>query len=246
MDEQKTNIEYEIADVIIGRPQEFKVGRKAFRLYPITLAKMFLLKRQLDGMGINDNILKMNPYLEAIRVARESRDVCCHVLAYLTAPNTYKELYNSQAIITRKNYFIKSLSDEELASLMIIALTSDKTEEIMKHIGLDKEKERMERVMVQKSKSGKNNLTFNGLSILGTFIGQLKEMGYSDDEILYEKGYSYLRLMLADKVVSIFLSDEERQNISTEDGGTLMDAGNPEMTQKIFGFFEEKGIHVQQ
>lgn len=246
MDEQRTNIEYDIADVIIERPQEFKVGRKTFRLYPLTLAKMFLLKRQLDGLGVDDNILKANPYLEAIRVARESRNVCCHILAYLAAPNTYKELYNSQAITIRKNYFIENLSDEELASLMIFALTSDKTDEIMKHLGLDKERERLERVMLAKKKDGKSNLSFNGLSIFGTFIGQLKEMGYSDDEIIFEKGYSFLRLMLADKVVSVFLTDEERQNISTEDGGTLMDAGNPEMAKKIFGFFEEKGIHPQR
>ena len=48
MDENKTiDNEYDLTDVIIGRPQEFKVGRKSFRLYPLTLAKMLLLKRQV-------------------------------------------------------------------------------------------------------------------------------------------------------------------------------------------------------
>lgn len=246
MEEQVVNIEYDIADVIIDRPQDFKVGRKGFKFYPITLAKMFLLKRQIDGLNVDDNILKINPYLEAIRVARDSREVCCHILAYLTAPNSYKELFNTQAITIRKNYFRESLSDEELASLMILALTSDKTDEIIKHLGLDKEHERMNRVVQMKKKSDKSSISFNGLSIFGTFIGQLKEMGYSDNEILYEKGYSYLRLMLADKVVTVFLTDEERQNINVEDGGTLMDASNPAMAARIQGFFSAKGISTQK
>ena len=61
------DIEYEIADVIIERPQEFKVGRKYFKLYPVTLAKMFLLKQQIDGLNINGEILEANPYMEERR-----------------------------------------------------------------------------------------------------------------------------------------------------------------------------------
>ena len=239
------DIEYEIADVVIERPQEFKIGRKCFRLYPVTLAKMFLLKRQIDGLSINETILKANPYLESMRVARESKDVCCTILAYHTAPNTYKDLYNTQAITTRKNYFAKNLNEEELASLMILVLTADKTDEIIKYYGLDKEKERMQKVMAIKNKNDKNNLTFNGVSLFGTFIGQLKEIGYSDNEILFEKSYSFLRLMLADKVVNILLTDEERQQLYDKDGGSLMDANDPNSADKIRGFLAKKGIEVK-
>ena len=138
---------------------------------------------------------------------------------------------------------MRNLSEEETASLMILVLTADKTEKIIEHYGLDKERKRLQDVMAVKE--SKNNLTFNGLSLFGTFIGQLKEMGYTDNEILYEKGYTYLRLMLADKVVNVLLTDEERQNIYDTAGGTLMDANNPESAGKIRDFFAEKGITIK-
>lgn len=239
------DIDYDIADVIIERPQEFKIGRKCFKLYPVTLAKMFLLKRQIDGLSINAAILEINPYMEAIRVVKENRDVCCHILAYHTAPNTYKDIYDTKAITIRKNYFSRNLNDEDMASMMIIVLTSDKYDEIVKHFGLDKEHERLQKVMEVKQKGDKNNLTFNGLSLFGTFIGRLKEMGYSDNEILFEKGYTFLRLMLADKVVNVLLTDEERQQLYETSGGSLMDAGDPNSADKIRGYFAQKGIEIK-
>lgn len=239
------DIDYEIADVIIERPQEFKIGRKSFKLYPVTLAKMFLLKRQIDGLSINAAILEINPYMEAIRVVKENRDVCCHILAYHTAPNTYKDIYDTKAITIRKNYFSRNLNDEDMASMMIIVLTSDKYDEIVKHFGLDKEHERLQKVMEVKQKGDKNNLTFNGLSLFGTFIGRLKEMGYSDNEILFEKGYTFLRLMLADKVMNVLLTDEERQQLYETSGGSLMDAGDPNSADKIRGYFAQKGIEIK-
>ena len=239
------DIDYDIADVIIERPQEFKIGRKCFKLYPVTLAKLFLLKRQIDGLSINAAILEINPYMEAIRVVKENRDVCCHILAYHTAPNTYKDIYDTKAITIRKNYFSRNLNDEDMASMMIIVLTSDKYDEIVKHFGLDKEHERLQKVMEVKQKGDKNNLTFNGLSLFGTFIGRLKEMGYSDNEILFEKGYTFLRLMLADKVVNVLLTDEERQQLYETSGGSLMDAGDPNSADKIRGYFAQKGIEIK-
>ena len=128
---------------------------------------------------------------------------------------------------------------------MILVLTADKTEEIIKHLGIDKERERLAKVMELKRKSDKNSISFNGVSLFGTFIGQLKEMGYTDSEILYEKSYCFLRLMLADKIVSIILTDEERQSLYDGDGGTLMDANDPKAAGKIRDYFAEKGISIE-
>lgn len=238
MDENKTiDNEYDLTDVIIGRPQEFKVGRKTFRLYPLTLAKMLLLKRQIDGLKLNMDILKANPFLEALRVVRDQRTTCCTILAYHTAPNTYKDLFDTKSIATRRNFFDKSLSDEDMASLLIIAL-DDKADRLMKHLGLDKEREKLQEVLKVKQKHDKNSMSFCGLSLFGTFIGQLKEMGYSDNEILYEKGYAFLRLMLADKVTQIILTDEERKEIPESMGGTYVDANDPKNAEKIMALFK--------
>lgn len=235
------NIEYDLADVIIGRPHGFTVGRKHFYLYPVTLAKIFLLKRQNDELGINEAVLKANPFLEAMRLVRTERKKCCAIIAYHTAPNTYKDLFNHRAMVIRRNYFEAEIDDESLASLMIMVLNADNTATFTKELGIDEERERLRKVMAIKNKKG-NNLTFGGKSIFGTFIGQLKEMGYSDDEILYEKSYTYLRLMLADKVTSVYLTDEEMQEVPSESGGNLLDASNSDNAAKVMAIFAEKGV----
>lgn len=237
-------IEYILSDVIIGRPHGFTVGRKHFYLYPVTLAKMYLLKRQIDNLDINNTILKANPYLEAIRVAKEHRDVCCNILAYHTAPNTYKDLFDNRAISIRKNFFAKELTDEELATQIIMVLTADKTEELLQYLGLDKEREKLRKVMAVKEKNEKNMLSFNGKSLFGTFICQLKELGYDDNEILYEKGYTYLRLILADKVATVHLSDEERQDIPTTLGGTMLDGNDPKSREALKARLMQRGVKV--
>ena len=235
------NIEYDIADVIIGRPQEFKVGRKTFCFYPITLAKMLLLKRQLDCLELNMDILRANPFLEALRVMKEHRETVCTILSYMTAPNTYKDLYDSRALAVRRNVFNKDLGEEDLASLLVVSL-DDKTDRIMRHLGLDKEHEKLQKVMKVKKKHDDNSLNFYGLSLFGTFIGQLKEMGYSDNEILYEKGYTYLRLMLADKIVQVILTDDEKKELPSSVGGSYMDANDPKNAEKIRAMFASRGV----
>ena len=233
-------IEYDLADVIIGRPHGFTVGRKHFYLYPITLAKMFLLKRQIESLAINNEVLTINPFLEAMRLVKTDKETCCQIIAYHTAPNTYKDLFDNRAITIRKNYFAREMDDDALASLLIMVLTADKTDKLIKELGLDKERERLNKVMEVKHKHDKNIQSFNGLSVFGTFIGQLKEMGYTDNEILYEKGYSYLRLMLADKVVTVHLTDEEKRDLPRESGGTYFNASDPANAEKILQTMNER------
>lgn len=240
-----SNIEHDLADVIIGRPHGFTVGRKHFCLYPVTLAKIFLLKRQIEELGIDQSILKVNPFLEAMRLVDAEREKCCTIIAYHTAPNTQKDLFDHRAMVIRKNYFTRELEDQDLASLLIMVLNHDKTALFTKEFGIDEEHERMARVMEIKNRKS-NNLTFGGKTVFGTFIGQLKEMGYSDNEILYEKGYTYLRLMLADKVTSVYLSDEEMQEVPAEAGGKMLDASDKANAEKLMAVFAERGMKVDE
>ena len=234
--------EYDLADVIIGRPYPFSVGRKHFCLYPVTLAKMYLLKRQIEELGIDNTQLAFNPFMESLRLVQANRDVCCHILAYHTAPNTYKDLFDYRAVKIRKNYFAKEIEDEDLAAIMLMVLTSDKTAVFMKELGLDKERERLQKVLDIKSKHDKNTLSFGGLSVFGTFIAQLKEIGYTDNEILYERGYTYLRLVLADKITSLHLTDEEMKEVPTNAGGHYLDANDPENAEKILSKMRARGV----
>lgn len=142
---------------------------------------------------------------------------------------------------------MQEMESDDMASLLINLLTADQTEQFIKHLGLDKERERMAKVTEIKEKNGSGtNITFNGISVMGSFIQPLMEMGFTDDEILYEKGYTYLRLRMADKVTSIYLTEEERQNVPTALGGGLLDANNPESFKELAALMGKQGVKAKQ
>ena len=241
------DIVYNLEDVIIGRPHPFTLGGRHFYIYPVTLAKMFLLHRQVESLCINRKILNANPYLEAMRLVRENKDVCCQILAYHTAPNTYRDLYDVEKWQERHDFFMKEMESNDMASLLISVLTTDKTETFIKHLGLDKERERMAEVLRIKEKGGGGtNIQFNGVSLMGAFIQPLMEMGFTDNEILFEKGYTYLRLRLADKVATIYLTEDEKQSVPSSLGGTLLDANDPEAMKEVSALMNKYGVRCKE
>ena len=171
---------------------------------------MYRLRPYIDLLAIDNGILVVSPYLEALRLVQQNRKACCSVLAIHTSPNSYKELFDS-----------KKMAEERY--------------------GVDKEQERLQRVLKAKE-VGKNNITFGGNTIFGSFIAPLKELGYTDSEILYERGYGYLRMMLADKISSVYLSDEEISGVSKADGGRLIDANDPTEAENLRAMFASRGI----
>lgn len=244
MKADKYDIEEEFNDIVLGRPHVFTLGRKQFYLYPVTLAKYLLQKRLIAQLGFEETNLKVSTFLEVLRVVKDKRDLCCTIVAYNTLPNTQKDLFCHKSFVARKNCFVENISDEDLATLILYILNSQDASRYMKHFGLDKERENLNIVMAVKRKHDKNNLTFNGKTILGNFIAQLKEIGYTDDEILYEKGYVYLQLMLADKIVSLYVSDEEAKELPAFVDSKVIDANDPKNAQRLASLMGNKGISV--
>lgn len=238
-------IENEIADIITGRPQEFRVGRKLYRLYPVTLAKMYVLRRYLDALEIDFELLKVNPYIEAMRLVSVKKKLCAEIIAVHSAPNTYKDLCDNKAIRTRANVFC-GMSAEDLATLLVLVLSVETTERITAYLGIDEDRERLEQVMKVKSEHDNNSLSFFGRSVFGSFIEPLKQMGYTDDEILYERGYTYLRLMLSDKPTSIYITDEERKALPSSVGGTMLDADDPDTFDKLMSLYGSRGLNFKE
>lgn len=241
-DEEKQELEYALADIITARPYEFRVGRKTLRLYPVTLAKTFVLRRLTDKLDMDTELLKANPYMECLRLAETHREVVTRILAIHTAPNTWKDLHDSRGTAMRQN-LLRDVKPEHIAGLLMAVLTADKTDQLEEHLGMNAERERLKSAIEAKGDSNKNNLSFGGKSIFGTFIGQLKEMGYSDDEILFERGYSYLRLMLADKVTSMYLSDEELDKLPQEDGGLMLDGDDDGDLDTLASLIKQGGLN---
>ena len=248
MNEEKFNIEQELTDVILGKPYKIAVGegkeQRFFFFFPVTLAKKLWLQSLIESLCIDMKIMVKNPYLETLRIAHENKHTCCQILAYHTTPNTKKAFYDIDSIDKRREFFEENLGEEDIATLLVVIFTADKTKHLKIHLGLDKEQERMEKVMEVKRKHGKNNIMFGGKSLCGTFIGQLKEMGYSDDAILFRYGFSYLSLMLADKITSIYLSDEELNELPTSVGGTMLDGNDPASKAAFMAQLKKSGVDV--
>ena len=247
MNDEAKHIELELADAIMERAYPLIVGRKQFFLYPVTLGKMYLLQRLIDDLGIDYKNLRIDTNLEMLRLAKEKREKVCTILAYHTC-ETKEQLQSVKTVKERVNLFMKEATDEDLASILIILLSRDKTETFMKHTGIDKENERLKKVIEYKDKKSKNTLSFGGKSLYGTFIAPLLDMGLSWNEIVWERSYTNLRMLLADKMNSIYLTDEELNGLPANllDSKTDLDANNPAVAEKISKIFASKGIKTEQ
>lgn len=237
---ENNNHEYDLADIIIGRPHDFRVGEERFRLYPITLGKVLLLRPYMDEIGIGGFLGDIDPYLSVLGLVREKKEQCATVLAIHTVPNRQRCLFDTEAIKNRVDLFTKEISDSDMASLLVAILTGDKTGQTIKYLGLDAEQERMSEVI--KAKDCRNSLSFGAKSVIGSFIVPLKEMGFTVNEILYECSYSFLRLVLMDRHSSIYMSDDELSQVSGSTGA-LIDGADKDRQLEVF--FANKGIVVQ-
>ena len=245
MNEKDTrDVERDYACLITGELHGFQVAQKQFYVYPNTLAKILKVQQLVKELNINVLLIHLNPYIEAVRLSDKKKVECCKLLAVYTTPNTKECFLDTAAQKERAEFFVNTLAKEAVAMLLLYALTADRTEDIQKHFGIDKEREKMAKVMEVKAKNSKNSISYGGKSLFGTFFGQLHEMHYTDTEIIYERPYSFLRLMLADKVGSVIVNDEELQSIPTWAGGTLLVADDPKNSEAIADMLAKRGIDI--
>ena len=225
MDENKL-LELELADAIIEKPQWFSVGRRHFYLYPVTLGKMYLLQRLTSLLELKEENIKINPYLEVLRVIGEHRMSCCRLLAYHTF-SSKKDFFSKKKMDDRTNFFHKELSDEDLGSLLVLILTrSDFTVQFIRFLKIDKEQERMDEV--SRVKDNKNTFSFGGKSVYGMLIdGACERYGWTMEYVLWGISYTNLQLLLKDSVKTVYLTDEEAKRVHINNENNIID-GNDE------------------
>ena len=228
-----------LADVVTGRPHDLEIDGELLRLYPVTLAKTFELRRWLDQLPIDGNLMKQNPMLECLRLSEEHADAVAGYLAVHTSENSYASLYDLAGMKHRRELLLRVRRDE-LAGLLVSVLSSDHTEELKEELGISAERERLVEVLKVKEEGSKNSQTFGGRTLFGSFIDPLIEMGFSREEILYECGYDFLRMALADKVTSVYLSDEELERLPARAGGQLIDGDDASALAEISGMIGVK------
>lgn len=224
-------IDMDIADTIIERPHGFKVNQRQFYLYPVTLGKTYLISRLVECLGINLEIIKANPYMEALRICQEKKESVCRILSYHTI-NKKEELFDYDFVQERCNFFYKEIDNDSMAQLLVMVLSERDISAYIKHLGIDKEKEWQAKAM--RAKKDNNSLTFGDKSIYGTLIDTAcQRYGWTFEYVVWGISYANLQLLLADSVTSIYLSDEERKRVNIPQDRDIINADDPANMAKI-------------
>lgn len=229
--ESKERIEMDIADAVMERPVGFNIGSRYFYIYPATLGKSYLLARLFKELDANQQIVATNPYMEAIRLCKTKKDIVCRILSYSTF-NKKKDIFNNAKIAGRADFFYKNLDMEELATLLVLILTSDNLETYIHYFGIDKE--RKERKRIAEIKDSNGSVTFGGNSVYGTLIDfACQRYGWTMDYVVWGISHVNLRMLMADAINTIYLSAEERKQLNIFDNKENINADDPRNEELI-------------
>lgn len=219
----------DISDTLIERPIGFSIKGKHYLVYHPSLGKIQLISRLAEAVGFGDDT-NADVCSFCYKVADEHRDLCLRIVAYSTLPN------NDCLDESKVNMQLRTLGEvdrKDLATLLITVFTIDKTEAIIRHFGIDKETERLGKAMKAKTKS-KNSFDFGAKSVWGALIDVACERyGWPFDYVLWGISYSNLRLLLADHVKTVYLTDEEARRVSISTDENVIRADDTEALQKF-------------
>ncbi len=225
MMEDRELIEMNIADTIIQRPIGFNVDSESFFIYPPTLGLTYLLARLLKNLCANENIIAANPYLEALRLCADKKDTVCRILSYHTFCKK-EDIFNNSEVEKRAKVFEFKLDTEELATLFTLILSGDNTELYVNYFGIDKERQERARISKVKSEGG-NSISFGGNSAYGTLIDfACQRYGWTMDYVVWGISYSNLKMLMADSITTIYLSEDERKKLGVN-VGEVINADDP-------------------
>lgn len=226
------SIENGLADIIMERPFGFKVGERQFYLYPMTLGKSYLLSRIIESLDINNNLLSSNPYAEAIRLCSLNKDSVVRIIVYNTL-NSKQDIFNDELVNERMKFFADCLDEKELAELLSIVLSSDDIGKYTKYLGIDRDRKSLEKVMRVKGEN-KNNIDFFGKSIMGTLIiPACEKLNMTPSQIVWDISISFLRLLMADCVTSVYLTDDERKKVHISSDRNFISGDDPRNMELI-------------
>lgn len=232
--EDRELLEMNIADTIIERPVGFNIGSQQFYLYPPTLGITYHLARLFKSLEADARLISANPYLEAIRLCTEKKEIVCRILSNYTF-NRKEDVFDGIKVEVRAKEF-SELAAEELATIFTIVLSGDNTEEFIKYFGIDKE--RLERSRIAAVKKDNSSVTFGGNSTYGTLIDfACQRYGWTMDYVMWGISYANLKMLMADAITTIYLSEEERKLLGRGVGEVINadDPRNRELIRKMIG-----------
>ena len=226
-------IEMNVSDALIERPIQFHVGGRAYSLYPATLGKTEILKSLYLAIDVDLDLLAVHPMVETLRVCKTYRQVVCQIVAY----STFKDkasIMNAEKVTQRAAVFEREINIEDLAALLSLILSSDRTEEFVRYFGIDRDREK--RQQINHLKGDSSSLTFGGKSVYGLLIDfACQRYGWTLDYILWGISLVNLNMLFADAITTVYLNDEERKKLGMSNGEVIDadDPANKELIRKL-------------
>lgn len=228
--ESDRTIDMDIADAIIERTVGFDIGANRYHLYPVTLGKYVLIQRMISCLNLNAENIKVNPYIEILRVVESNKCDICRILSFHTFPRR-EDVLDNKKINSRAKVFERKLSNEELAELFLITLP-DNVEVFIGYMGLDSEMKERKRISEYKREKS-FSVSFGGKSIYGTLIDYAcQRYGWTMDYVVWGISYTNLRMLINDAITTIELTQEEAKDLGISKGGVIS-GDNPQNIDKI-------------
>lgn len=185
----------------------------------VTLGKRLIISSIVSKLGVNQDILSVDPVCETMRLASTKKEETARIIAIACAKDKVQTF--DEQWVGRQTQFFRSISTEDRAALLHTVLSYDRSQGLCQHFGIDKEIDDLRKTLSVKKDSA--DLTFCGKSIWGQLIDPLCERyGWTLDYILWGISYNNLQMLMSDQVKTVFLSDEERKKLHLPERGTTV------------------------
>lgn len=222
----------DISDTLIERPVSFCYKRRRYSILPLSLGKLQLCLRLIQALGLDKIKRDGELYSLALKSAQNRRNECLRLMSYITLPGA--DCLDETLVRDRVKRF-GGMRVRDLATVLAMFMTMDRTEEIMREFSIDKESERLSEALRVKSESKDNgSVSFGGRSIWGTMIDTACERyGWTYQYVLWGISFSALQLLLADHIKTVFLTEDERKRAPRLVSGPVINASDNDSLKEL-------------
>lgn len=225
------DIELDIADVLMEKPVGFSFRGHHYNLYPLCIGTMQLLSRFLVSHNLDKIKDSHELYLQLLWVLKSDFAACIRVISYLTLKGA--ECLDECKVKKRFRRLVR-MKEEDVATLLVTAILSNKTELICKHYKIDIENKNVKRISKEKAKNDNSSVSFGGKSIWGSVIdAACHRYGWTFQYVIWGISLTNLQLLLYDQIKTIYLDKKERKKMHISTDGVTVRASEKQALQNV-------------
>lgn len=211
----ENNIDGIVSATITEQPISFKVGKKRYNIFPASLGKVLMYQRLFNAMGLpfSDGEPEKAVYLSVT----EHREEALRLVSYATLPSD-DCLYEDNVEERMKEF--ADFDAAELSKIVLSILLQDRSEIIKGEYGILLESKRFDKLA--KAKKG-GSVDFGGKTIWGTLLDTACERyGWSFRYVVWGISLANLRLLVSDRIKSLYFTDEEKKKLHVSTDGVTI------------------------